>query len=286
MTFWVNPHSSAASQAAAWSSSDPTDAALMRMLAAQPTAQWFGGWNSNIQNDVHATVASAQSAGAVPVLVAYNIPFRDCGGYSAGGATSYAAYTSWIQSFAAGIGSAKAVVILEPDALATISCLSSSDAQTRLTLLTNAVTTLKTNSNTKVYIDAGHTGWIDHAQMANELRSANVAHADGFALNVSNFGWTSDNTAYGTQISNDLGGAHFVIDTSRNGLGSTPDNQWCNPAGRGIGTHPTTATGNSLIDALLWLKVPGESDGNCNGGPNAGTWWSSYAVGLAQRGVQ
>ena len=283
MTFWVNPHSSAAAQASAWSTSDPTDAQLMRVLAAQSTANWFGGWNSNVQNDVHSIVASAQSAGSVPVLVAYNIPFRDCGGYSAGGATTASAYNSWIQSFASGIGNGTAIVILEPDSLATISCLSSSDAQARLALLSSAVNTLKANPNTKVYIDAGHSGWVDHAQMANLLRSANVSRADGFALNVSNFGWTSDNTAYGTQVSSDLGGTHFVIDTSRNGLGPTSDNQWCNPSGRATGTHPTASTGNTLIDAFLWLKVPGESDGSCNGGPGAGTWWPSYAVGLAQR---
>jgi endoglucanase len=77
--------------------------------------------------------------------------------------------------------------------------------------------------------------------------------------------------------------AHFVTDTSRNGRGPTPDAAWCNPDGRGLG-HPSTGnTGDPAIDAFLWVKVPGESDGTCNGGPPAGTWWPEYALGLAQR---
>jgi endoglucanase len=45
----------------------------------------------------------------------------------------------------------------------------------------------------------------------------------------------------------------------------------------------TPSTGDPLADAFLWIKAPGESDGTCNGGPSAGTWWPDYALGLAQR---
>ncbi|HEU4841998.1 MAG TPA: glycoside hydrolase family 6 protein, partial [Ilumatobacteraceae bacterium] len=56
---------------------------------------------------------------------------------------------------------------------------------------------------------------------------------------------------------------------------------WCNPPGRGLGVVPTTSTGDALVDAFLWIKRPGESDGPCQGGPPAGTWWRDYAVQLA-----
>jgi endoglucanase len=56
----------------------------------------------------------------VPVVVAYNVPYRDCAQYSAGGAADTAAYEAWIDGFASGIGSAKAVVVLEPDSLGII----------------------------------------------------------------------------------------------------------------------------------------------------------------------
>jgi hypothetical protein len=77
--------------------------------------------------------------------------------------------------------------------------------------------------------------------------------------------------------------AHFVIDTSRNGLGPDPGGEWCNPPGRALGQVPGTAT-DYRLDWNLWIKRPGESDVTCNGGPRAGAFWTSYAVGLAQRG--
>jgi endoglucanase len=36
------------------------------------------------------------------------------------------------------------------------------------------------------------------------------------------------------------------------------------------------------VDAFLWIKQPGESDGTCNGGPKAGSWWNDIAVELAR----
>ncbi len=74
-----------------------------------------------------------------------------------------------------------------------------------------------------------------------------------------------------------------VIDTSRNGNGSATGGEWCNPAGRALGNTPSVSSGQPLIDAYLWIKAPGESDGTCNGGPSAGGWWADYALGLAQR---
>ncbi len=61
---------------------------------------------------------SQQAGDAVPVLVAYNVPGRDCAQYSAGGAATGDVYRAWIEAFAAGIGDHRAIVILEPDGLA------------------------------------------------------------------------------------------------------------------------------------------------------------------------
>lgn len=281
MTFYVDRNSPAAAQEATWQSSNPYDASLMQTLAAQPTAAWFGSWNANVEGDVQSLVTKAAQSSTVPILVAYNIPQRDCGGFSAGGSDNPAGYKSWINSFAAGIGSHKAVVILEPDALAQMSCLSSQDQATRLALLSYAIQTLKRNANTKIYLDAGHANWIDPTTMANNLRSADVSAADGFSLDVSNYQPTNEEVTYGTQISQQLGGTHFIIDTSRNGSG-TDNGQWCNQTGAAIGTRPTTTTSNPLVDAFLWVKIPGESDGYCNGGPAAGAWWPSGALSLVQ----
>ncbi len=272
---YVDPASAAAAQAKKWRSSNPTDAQKMDVLAAQPTAKWFGGWSGDIQTAVDTYVSRAAAAGKIPVLVAYNIPQRDCGGYSAGGSTDY---TGWIGAFARGIGSNKAIVILEPDALSQIDCLSTNDKDNRYQLLSGAVSMLKSNANTKVYLDAGHSNWTGVDVMGDRLQRANIATADGFSTNVSNFMTVGAESSYGTLLSQRIGNKHFVIDTSRDGNGS--NGEWCNPWGRAIGEKPTLTTGNSLIDGYLWLKTPGESDGNCNGGPSAGVWWPEYAVSL------
>ena len=117
--------------------------------------------------------------------------------------------------------------------------------------------------------------------MADRLARAG-ADAQGFALNVSNFRADPGLIAYGRAIASALGVAHFVIDTSRNGLGPDPSGAWCNPSGRALGAAPAASTEHRL-DWNLWIKRPGESDGTCNGGPRAGAFWPEYALGLATR---
>jgi endoglucanase len=281
---YVEPDSHARSQADAWRTSRPADAAQMLKIANQPQTIWFGDWNTDIAGDVSDTVNSANAAGQLPVLVAYNLPGRDCGGFSGGGAGSPSQYQTWISAMAAGIGSSAAVVILEPDALPEYDCLSSAGRQTYVSLLDYAISVLSSHAGVSVYVDAGNSGWQDAATMAARLgQLTQLSHVRGFSLNVSNFRSTADSLAYGDDISARLGGLHFVLDTSRNGLGPSSDDQWCNPAGRALGPAPTTQTGDPAADAFLWIKAPGESDGSCNGGPAAGVWWPEYALGLAQR---
>ena len=280
--FWVNPGSSAKVQADAWRASRPADAAQMDKIAQGSQAQWMGGWDGDIFSAVSSAVTTAAAAGSVPVLVAYNIPQRDCGGLSAGGATVNG-YKSWIAAFANGLAGRRAVVILEPDALTQMDCLSAADQATRFDLIQYALSALKAQANVFVYLDGGHSAWRSPSDQASRLTRANIAGADGFVLNVSNFQYTSNSIAYGKAVSDLVGGKHFVIDTSRNGLGPTADNQWCNPAGRALGPANSTLTADSRVDAYLWIKAPGESDGSCNGAPVAGAWWADYALGLAQR---
>ena len=281
LKLYVDPNSNAKRQADAWRLNRPADAAEMDKIAAQPEADWFGDWSGDIQTAVSARVSTIAATGATAVLVAYDIPQRDCGSYSAGGATSAAAYKSWIRGFAAGIGTRSAIVVLEPDALASMDCLSAADQSTRLSLLGDAVSVLASHAGVRTYIDAGNSSWQTASVMAGRLRSAAIAQATGFSLNVSNFLPTADERTYGDQLASLVGGKHFIVDTSRNGLGA--GSTWCNPSGRALGDRPTTATGDPLADAWLWIKAPGESDGTCNGGPAAGQWWADYALGLAQR---
>lgn len=277
---YVNPFSPAKKQADAWRRTRPEDAALLDKIANQPIATWMGNWNSDIGRDVRDAVSRITGAKALPVFVAYNIPHRDCGSYSAGGARNADAYRQWIRSFANGLGGRKAVVIVEPDALAGMTCLSAPLQAERFALIKDAVTVLKARG-ASVYIDAGHARWVPAGEMARRLRAAGVDQATGFSLNISNFLGNAVNIAYGEAVSRQIGGKHFIIDTSRNGAGASQAGNWCNPQGQSIGVSPTANTGNKLVDAFLWVKVPGESDGTCGGGPKSGQWWADYALALA-----
>jgi hypothetical protein len=251
-------------------------------IAAQPQAFWLGGWSGDVRTAAGNVVSAAAAAGRVPTLVAYDIPQRDCGSFSAGGQGSADAYRTWIRAFAAGIAGRRAIVVLEPDAIAGLDCLNATDRATRLSLLADAVRVLAASANTIVYLDGGHDAWQPVATMASRLAQAGIADAQGFALNVSNFRAQAGLVAYGQQLAAAIGVAHFVIDTSRNGLGPSPDGQWCNPPGRALGSKPGTP-GDHRLDWNLWVKRPGESDGPCNGGPAAGVYWPAYADGLASR---
>ena len=280
-TLYVDGDVPAGRQAEEWRSYRPGDAAIMDRLADQPAAAWFGRDTGEVSRDVDRYVSAATAAGDLPVLVAYNIPERDCGQFSDGGAASPDAYRRWIADVAAGIGDREAVVILEPDALAHLSCLSTGDQMTRLALLTSAVATLEDQPGVAVYIDAGNPAWIPVEEMAELLGMVGINRAEGFALNVSSHHATDISVAFAKELSARLGGKGAVIDTSRNGAGS--NGEWCNPSGRALGPLPTTDTGEPAVDALLWVKTPGESDGTCNGGPPAGSWWPEYALDLAVR---
>jgi endoglucanase len=375
------------------SSGDKADANLIREMIGAPQAVWFeGGTPHKVQQDVKNTVQRAAGKKTVPVLVAYNIPFRDCAQYSAGGATSVAEYEAWIDGFATGIGDDPAVVILEPDGLGIIPWYNpygsadgsyalewcqpgEADPETaaadRFEMLNYAVDKLKENPGTSVYLDGTHSAWLGVGDAAHRLVQAGIDRADGFFLNVSNYQFTTNLVQFGTWVSSCLSYAttpsefvgcpnqywnggpdgtkiaellgpwtgvalssygewsdgtdvpelntsglnaryagtqpttHFVLDTSRNGQGpwtppeGYPDPQdWCNPPGRGLGLRPTADTGNTLIDAYLWVKTPGESDGECTRGlgpagqtvdpewglidPGAGQWFPEMALDLVQ----
>lgn len=373
---YVDPYSSTLTAAAGLTGQAKADAEL---LGSYPTATWLtSGTPAQVTTRTADVVGRANAVGEIPMLVAYNIPFRDCSQYSAGGATSVAAYQAWIDGVAAGIGDDTAIVILEPDGLGIIPWYTNIDgqlewcrpaeanpltaAQDRFDMLNYAVDELGALPGTSVYLDAGHSGWLAVGDNVSRLIRAGVQDADGFFLNASNFQYTANVTAYGTWVSSCIayvtqvvplnysgcpnqywnGGpatgwsgvamnnygvwsagnpdpalntsgidsrydlilgsvepsTHFVIDTSRNGRGAwdPPDGvysdpeDWCNPPGRGLGPRPTLDTGNALVDAHLWIKVPGESDGKCYRGtsgpldpargiedPAAGGWFVQQA---------
>ena len=354
---------------------DVRGALLIAKMETVPRSVWLtGGTAGAVTKQVRQALLLADAERAVPTFVVYNIPGRDCGSYSAGGAQSTPAYEAYIDAVSAAIGTHKAVVTLEPDALANLPSDCGYDPAVvnvpqatadRYTQINYAVDKLETGASTSVYLDAGHSHWHSVGDMAVRLVQGGVLRSQGFFLNVSNFRPTNYEVHFGTWISqciafandaeeggwrlghydwcasqyyspnapndgspggsvdpNDIGTwhwtddwyagnlghavatTHFLVDTSRNGqgwwnppAGAYSDAQdWCNPPGRGLGATPTASTGNPLVDAFLWVKTPGESDGTCTRGapagtadpewhqvdPAAGAWFPAQALQLAQ----
>lgn len=287
---WVDPQSPVAQAAATLRASGRhTDADALKPITSQPVATWLT--DDDPVPLARRVIRQAEVAGALPVLVLYHRPHRDCGNYSAGGSPDSTAYAQWIATIADTIGSRRAVVILEPDAVPQLlsgECATSADET--YAMLAAAVERLSANEHALIYLDAGHPGWIaDTDRLAEALRRSGIEHAHGFSLNVSNFASDAANQEYGDRLSAALGGTQYVIDTSRNGTGTPPasGNQvdsWCNPPGAALGADPQIGPERAYAIARLWIKVPGESDGNCRPGePPAGEFWFDYAQRLIQQ---
>jgi len=224
-------------------SHDVLDAARLTAMIAAPRATWFtGGTPKEVQKSVQLRMAEATFEKRVPVLVAYDLPFRDCAQYSAGGALSVADYEAWLDGFAKGIGSGKAIVILEPDSLGIIPFYNpfadrdswnppgtlewcqpaaadpATAAADRFAMLNYAVNRLKTNAATSVYLDGTHSGWLGSGDAADRLLQAGIAHADGFFVDTSNFqptpqlekyaGWIAKCIWFADPGSGSWGGGH------------------------------------------------------------------------------
>ena len=272
-SLYTDPDSPAARAIAA----EPPEATDFARLAATPTGIWLTPEKhptATIENYVSGITTRAAAASAVPTFVVYGIPDRDCGAQSAGGLTA-AEYPTWVAAIAAGVRGDDSIVILEPDSLALSASCGQQDA--RIAQVRAAAKQFD-GTGARVYLDGGHSDWLSASDMAGLLRRADVGSVRGFATNVSNYNASSRERKYANEVSRLAGGAHYVVDVSRNGAGST--GEWCNPSGRRLGTAPSLDRSGGAHDADLWIKPPGESDGTCNGGPTAGDWWDHSALEL------
>ncbi len=264
-------------------------AGTLTAIAQTPAAFWAAGQRGEMQKVRQITLAGMR-AHAIPVIVAYNVTDRDaCGKFSATTGPGRSGYMTWINQLAAAIGSGHDIVIVEPDALPDLvrGCLSGAQTAQRYQLLRYAMSRLGRLPNVQAYLDAGNPGMFTNpAQLAGPLVKAGVRYGRGFSANVANFQWTATMVTWSQRLEVALGGhVGAVIDTSRNGNGpyTGPDApQWCNPPGRAPGSAPRITPGPLGVDAYLWIKDPGVSDGLCNGGPAAGQYWAAYAEELAQ----
>lgn len=258
-------------------------------LSRIPTAIWLGGWSGKINDEEpHAVriaralppiVSKAKAKNQRPMFVLYDLPLRDWSGkHSAGGVDGAVPYKDWIKAIDDACVGVEAIFIVEPDALADLPNLPADRVEERKECIRYAVSLL--SKRHAVYIDASHPRWVPADTMAKHLTeyaalladgldATAIDKADGFIVNVSNRRPTDECRVYADQINSMLPAKQsYLIDTSRNGVAK---DEWCNPTGERIGELPDYSKG------IVWGKVPGESDGPCNGGPAAGVFWPEKA---------
>ncbi|QFU89145.1 glycoside hydrolase family 6 protein [Amycolatopsis sp. YIM 10] len=263
--FYVDPGTSSAQ----WVAANPGDSrtpVIRDRIARVPQARWFTTTNTGtVRSQVDGFVGAAAAAGKIPILVVYNVPNRDCGGASGGGAPSHPAYRQWVDQVAAGLAGRPAAIVLEPDVLPLMTnCQTPAQQAETSASMAYAGKALKAGSGqAKVYFDIGHSAWLNPGEAAARLKAADISgSADGISTNVSNYRNTSDEINFVKSVLGAVGDGRLraVIDTSRNGKGPA-GSEWCDPPGRAIGTPSTTETGDGQIAAFLWVKLPGEADG-------------------------
>jgi len=270
----------------------PNQAAPLRPYADNPMAKWFGNFISTnqIRSGIRSYLARAQAEepGSIAFVDMSRTEWPSCPyPKHLKSKFSVSSIEKWVDQFSKGVGDYPVQIDLETDDLAVIKCLPPAAQVRRYREISYEVHTLhKNNPHAVVYIDAGASDWGQKPQwIAERLRKADIAEAQGFELGASHYDWTSREIRYGLAISRLLGGKHFVVNTAENGWGPKPRfyspfyHRGCTPPGEGLGIRPTVNTGNHLIDAFVWSETPGWETGTCIGLPksapyNFHLWWA------------
>ncbi len=249
----------------------------LQAINDQPQAYWINDWSPATKLIVEEILERSSAKDEVPVFVLYMIPDRDNASHSKGGAKNYKQYKDAVQDFFK-MHHRNSIAIFEPDAFAL------NFSQKRTEVFTEIFHSIRPEK-VKVFLDIGHPHWHTSEHVKTMLEKIDIENLAGISINVSNFVSSRECEKYGNKICKKVGAKYtFIVDTSRNGNGSTDDDQWCNPSGRSLGKKPSIiAKRFSRHYANLWIKLPGESDGQCNGGPKAGEFWTEYALDLVRK---
>jgi hypothetical protein len=280
---------------------------LLGRIALKPRAVWDGYWDgaprATAQESIHDSTQGDPNVLTQVAIFRLN-PWESCSGSWSPG--NQAGYRAWIRGYAAGIGSARVALILQPDMPFAVCVPSPAPEQ----LIAYAAGVFNALPHTTVYIDAGAYAWYQPAQMAQMLERSGIWHSRGFALNVTQYGSTDQELQWGAQINRALAaagarGKHFVINTDENGTpylagqagGGAQSNYTprCSHAGQQLcqrlGIPPTTDVANprwrlspadrgiaaAQVDAYMWLGRPWMV--------NAGPFSLPYALTLGANGL-
>ncbi|KAL8002789.1 putative 1, 4-beta cellobiohydrolase [Plasmopara halstedii] len=225
-------------------------------------------------------------------VVVYGLPNKDCdAGFSANGSVnSTESYKEFLNELTVAIGTRKVLYIVEPDAVGLLA--GSNNCSTEAGYLENlkvAIEILSKNPNAELYGDVGYWTIVSDEQLPKVVKIIKelsaTKHLKGIVLNTSNYRTTAQIAELCSKFQNASNSTDLncIIDTSRNYL-EPLNTDWCNVLTAGIGALPTSKTNISNLDYGMWIKVPGESDGECNGGPAAGDFFEEAFQKLWDQG--
>jgi endoglucanase len=291
-----------------------TDQELLGRLALKPQAVWLGWENPTrqVQAQTAAAVAAAQN-GNPNVLTEFATfelnPWekRNANGVDkpvVHGSWNVSSDEAWYRNMAAGIGSARALVIEQVDLPVALKILSTAPER----IDTYAARVLSANPHTTVYIDGGTFGWTSATQDAELLISNGIRYARGFALDDSDYDPTATEDEFGAKVVAALAklgvrGKHFIVNTDENGQPYKP----YEVKGKGINDAPMchnriqTACQRTGIPPTINVASPGWHLGTeaaqdakryCDGYVWSGQPWDiddgpfvpQYALWLAENG--
>ncbi|KAG9403988.1 hypothetical protein AC1031_005526 [Aphanomyces cochlioides] len=263
----------------------------LNALKANPVATWYTDLGTN---QVAQTLAACKNA--VPTIVVYGLPNKDCGAggfFNGGNNKNTQQYTAWIQSLVNQVGKQEVIYVLEPDAVGLTStggCGVTNGYQNNLKI---ALGLLSTNPNAHIYVDVA--AWASQSQainILNDLKKAGLCQD----LRSNSFIVVTPTTTTTASFVPNLNVISLLSSPHR---GPPSARTWLTDGGVDFASrtialtrtlhcqapvvmsiYDSSTTGNPLVDYYLWIKVPGECDGQCTGqsadamiGPAAGAFF-------------
>uniref|UniRef100_K3WJD1 Glycoside hydrolase family 6 protein n=1 Tax=Globisporangium ultimum (strain ATCC 200006 / CBS 805.95 / DAOM BR144) TaxID=431595 RepID=K3WJD1_GLOUD len=265
----------------------PDAAFALNELEKYSIATWYSDRNGDYTATLNELVAKCSESSRLS-LVVYGIPNKDCeAGYSSSGDTvkNSADYVAFLSTLTNTVGNRKALYVLEPDAVGLLAkeggCGEAAGYRDNLKI---AVKQLSENPNAEIYLDIGYwmLQWPDNlSRVVSVLKElASAGNIKGVTINTSNYRSNAELATLCTNFQNAVGSTayHCIVDTSRN-YNAPSSAEWCNVRSAGIGLPPTSNTGYSNLDYFMWIKPPGESDGECTDGSHSSEAMQGPAAG-------
>ncbi|KDQ09306.1 glycoside hydrolase family 6 protein [Botryobasidium botryosum FD-172 SS1] len=295
-------------------------------VAQVSTFLWISDRASVSSISTYLRDASLKPKKQIVQFVIYDLPDRDCSAkasdgefhLSNGGEAKYKEYIDAVRKEFQKYPNVKVAALLEPDSIGNHveKCANAAPAYKSLTAY--AISKLGDLPNVSLYLDGAHAGWLgwpgNLAPTADILsgiyKAAQAlnpkAKVRGVATNVSNYNGLGnqdqearDELKYHVALAPLLTAAgfpaHFIVDQGRSGnqVAIREGGDWCNFKNAGFGPRPTTKTPSPLVDAIVWVKPGGQSDGTsdttsprydvaCTSAtsqipaPEAGGWFQAY----------